>query len=216
MALSREKLYEEVWAQPMTVVAARYEVSANYLARVCECLNVPHPPRGYWAKLHAGKRVKRPVLPAARPGDETEWSKGTSPGLYSSHRRLDAPNRTTLSTLVERRSKHPLLIAVQEYYDAARLTEEGYLRPLKRNLVDVFVSREALTYALNAANDLFLHLEKRGTESRLRQAPDILIGLNWHCTKVRSLTTTTGSLGFPDARRWYSSAPSRSASRCTS
>jgi hypothetical protein len=54
MSITREKLYEEVWAEPMTVVAARYQVSGNFLARVCVALNVPHPPRGYWAKLKVG------------------------------------------------------------------------------------------------------------------------------------------------------------------
>ncbi|HPA80588.1 MAG TPA: hypothetical protein PLS95_07210 [Thermoanaerobaculales bacterium] len=36
MGVTREKLYEEVWAEPMTTVAARYGVSSNFLARVCE------------------------------------------------------------------------------------------------------------------------------------------------------------------------------------
>ena len=35
MSVTREQLYPEVWAEPMTRVAARYDVSANYLARVC-------------------------------------------------------------------------------------------------------------------------------------------------------------------------------------
>lgn len=41
MAVTRETLYEEVWAEPMTKVAARYGVSSSFLARVCERLNVP-------------------------------------------------------------------------------------------------------------------------------------------------------------------------------
>lgn len=45
MRAIREKLYEEVWSKPMTVVAATYNVSANYLARVSEHLNVPRPRR---------------------------------------------------------------------------------------------------------------------------------------------------------------------------
>jgi hypothetical protein len=39
MAVSREALFEEVWAEPMLTVAARYGVSSNFLARVCERLN---------------------------------------------------------------------------------------------------------------------------------------------------------------------------------
>ena len=34
MSVSREKLYEEVWAEPMLKVGARYGVSSSFLARV--------------------------------------------------------------------------------------------------------------------------------------------------------------------------------------
>jgi hypothetical protein len=68
MTVTREALYEEVWADPMIVVATRYEVSANFLARVCHTPNVPHPPRGYWAKLKVGAAPPKPGLPAAGGG----------------------------------------------------------------------------------------------------------------------------------------------------
>jgi len=54
MTVSREKLHEEVWAEPMTAVAKRYEVSSNYLARICERLGVPVPTFG---------DVERPLEP---------------------------------------------------------------------------------------------------------------------------------------------------------
>jgi hypothetical protein len=41
--VSRERLYQEVWAEPMTSVAIRYKVSTSFLARVCTWLNVPRP-----------------------------------------------------------------------------------------------------------------------------------------------------------------------------
>ena len=59
MAVSREALFEEVWAEPMLKVAARHGVSSNFLARVCERLNVPHPRRGYWQQLEVGKADHR-------------------------------------------------------------------------------------------------------------------------------------------------------------
>ena len=66
MAVTREGLYEQVWAEPMTTVARRYNVSSSFLARVCARLNVPRPPRGYWAKRRVGKPLDQPALPAAR------------------------------------------------------------------------------------------------------------------------------------------------------
>ena len=42
------------------------------------------------------------------------------------------------------------------------MSDGGYLRPLKKLLVDVFVSKDTLSRALDAANTLFLALEDRG------------------------------------------------------
>ena len=68
--LTREALYALVWAEPMLKVAARYNVSSSYMARVCTLLNVPRPERGYWARLAVGKASPMPPLPEARPSDE--------------------------------------------------------------------------------------------------------------------------------------------------
>src|SRR4051812_21765875 len=75
-AVTRETLYAEIWAEPMTTVAERYGVSANYLAQICARLNVPRPSRGYWAQLVAGKASERPLLPETRPGEDIEWARG--------------------------------------------------------------------------------------------------------------------------------------------
>jgi hypothetical protein len=62
----RQRLYEQVWQEPMTVVARTYGVSGVYLARVCRLLSVPVPPRGYWARVRNGQRVRRPALSKLR------------------------------------------------------------------------------------------------------------------------------------------------------
>jgi hypothetical protein len=72
MAVGRETLYKEVWAGPMTTVAERYGTFSTRLGKICGQLNVPRPPRGYWAKLRAGKKPPRQPLPKALPGDELE------------------------------------------------------------------------------------------------------------------------------------------------
>lgn len=63
----REKLYQEVWAEPMTVVCKRYGMSDTGLRKVCKKMDVPCPTAGYWAKLRAGKRVSKPSLPKLKP-----------------------------------------------------------------------------------------------------------------------------------------------------
>ncbi len=55
-----------------------------------------------------------------------------------------------------------MLKGAREHFEAARVTETGYLRPTKKLLVDIFVSKECLTRALDTANQLFLALENQG------------------------------------------------------
>lgn len=164
MGIAREALYGEVWAEPMTKVAARYEVSSSFLARVCTRLNVPRPERGYWAQLKVGKAPAKPALPEARPGDELEWVRDGEPN--SVPRALPKPpNEGTRQPRQPRRVRpahHNLLLGTREHYDAARETDSGYLRPWKKRLVDVFTTRATLERALDLANTLFLALEDRG------------------------------------------------------
>jgi hypothetical protein len=54
------------------------------------------------------------------------------------------------------------MVGAREHFDGVRETDEGYLRPAKKRLVDVFVSKGTLDYALAAANTLFLALENNG------------------------------------------------------
>jgi hypothetical protein len=69
--ISREDLYEQVWQMPMSKLAAHYGISDVALAKTCKRLNVPRPGRGYWARLAAGERLKRPPLPKAGRGHDT-------------------------------------------------------------------------------------------------------------------------------------------------
>ena len=165
MTVTREQLFHEVWAEPMITVAARHEVSGNYLARVCAHLNIPHPPRGYWAKLKVGNVPKQPSLPPARPGEVLEWSKGD--GVPRVTPRKSAPGNGSVSKpqnapVTDPPTRHQLVMAVREFFEAGRVSEVGYLRPLKRNLVDIFTSKATLPSALDTANALFLAFEKRG------------------------------------------------------
>lgn len=65
IAIERTKLYEEIWNGPMTKVAKVYGLSDVGLRKICVKLEVPCPPRGYWAQLAAGKKIKRTPLRAS-------------------------------------------------------------------------------------------------------------------------------------------------------
>jgi len=57
--LTRAELFEKVWSMPMTKAAAELGLSDVGLKKVCDRYRVPVPGRGYWAKVAAGKPVKK-------------------------------------------------------------------------------------------------------------------------------------------------------------
>ena len=69
--LSREDLYELVWAEPMTKVAARFGMSDVGLKKICQRHQVPVPGRGNWQKLESGKKVSKVPLPIVADRAET-------------------------------------------------------------------------------------------------------------------------------------------------
>jgi len=131
MGVSREKLYEEVWAEPMTTVAKRYDVTSNFLARICEQLNVPRPSRGYWQQLKVGRGQARPPLSAPRPGDELEWIRAGDRARAAAVPR--APVLPKRRKKIDRPARHPLLVGVLEDFLHSRvIRRRRRLRPTLR------------------------------------------------------------------------------------
>lgn len=64
--LTREELFTLVWKRPATGVARDLEISDVALGKLCRRLQVPKPPRGYWARVKSGRAMKRPALAAFR------------------------------------------------------------------------------------------------------------------------------------------------------
>lgn len=184
--ISREALYELVWSKPMLRVASAFGVSSSYMARVCTALNVPRPAAGYWGKAAVGRAPAAPALPPAKPGDQLSWMKGISvslpaPGTPSSTgAKLSSQLR---SAQPEKASLHHMISGAKAHFEKGRFSHElGYLKPDKKALVDVIVTRPMLDRALTFANTLFQAFEARGHrvlferdyEENQRRAPDML------------------------------------------
>src|SRR5262245_2210652 len=119
MSISREQLFKEVWAEPMTTVGDRYGVSSSYLARVCSTLNVPRPPRGYWAKQKVGKAPTQPALPAPAAWHDLEWAPGSSVNTSRSRLVPTAPPRLPRARLAspDDATEHRLLVNVRPHFE---------------------------------------------------------------------------------------------------
>ncbi|MEO5896546.1 MAG: hypothetical protein ABIS06_12670 [Vicinamibacterales bacterium] len=72
---TREELYALLWTEPVTKVAARYGFSDRGLGKLCGREGIPVPPRGWWAKKAAGKRLpKQPTLPPIQSGQNAHFT----------------------------------------------------------------------------------------------------------------------------------------------
>lgn len=90
--LTREELYARVWQTPLSRLAPEYGISGNGLAKHCDKLDIPYPPRGHWAKIQAGKTVRPvPLPPEPRPREPRRAPPpSTSPVLRSRVQHPDA------------------------------------------------------------------------------------------------------------------------------
>lgn len=161
--VTREQLYLQVWAEPMLKVAERYNVSSSFLARVCREMNVPRPQRGYWAKLAVGIVSKQPPLPEPGAGDLLEWGRGGMPKRhFVAQPKPPKSTRRLVRPVNERPLMHHLLNGAKALFEAGRETDIGFLKPSKKLLPDLVVTKGTLSRALEVANQLFLALEDRG------------------------------------------------------
>src|SRR5262245_42256532 len=63
LILSRRRLFDMVWAKPMTQLAHDLGVTAKHLARACDRHDIPRPRPGHWQKLAHGQVPPMVELP---------------------------------------------------------------------------------------------------------------------------------------------------------
>lgn len=69
---TRQQMYDLVWSRSLVDLAKDFGISANGLAKICDRLLVPHPPRGYWSGGDHTRALDRPPLPPMPGGCETD------------------------------------------------------------------------------------------------------------------------------------------------
>ena len=166
--ISRQDLYQQVWTTPIFHLAAKWGVTGTYLARVCDALNVPRPPLGYWQRKAVGKADPAPLLPLALPGDQLSWTTGAvlSPPPKSAARRRYRADKAKAKIP----SRHPVLFGVEAEFRRSRKVEEGeFLKPYKQLLPDIVTSEARLVRSLDIANEVYSALDRNG--HRVLMAP---------------------------------------------
>lgn len=169
----REKLYEEIWVDPVVAVAKRYGISDVGLRKICKRLGVPLPPAGHWAKVYAGQKVTRPKLPSHK-GETT----------YSSNRYVDTspeqqptlePEAVTQQKAYEALPEHRIVVrdTLDDAHRFVKATEKGFRKPQVcgngvtawphgKCVLDIAVSAEHQTRSLLLMDALLVAMQTRG------------------------------------------------------
>ncbi|MEZ5124919.1 MAG: hypothetical protein R2826_01535 [Thermoleophilia bacterium] len=164
----RDRLYEEVWAEPVVKVAERYGVSDVALAKTCRKLTVPLPPRGYWAKKQAGSAPKKPALPRLKKGqpDRLVSFARSRPAPRPRRPELDdvAPLRLEHDVVVADNltDPHPLVVRTLQHLTKAKPRYDGLLPWTNKPCLDINVSPTSLDRALRIADALVKGMEGAG------------------------------------------------------
>ena len=170
----RTKLYEEVWADPVTKVAKSYGISDVALNKICKKLAVPTPPPGYWARVVAGKKIPRPLLPAFSGATEISRQRLVNaeptepdPEYLVAQRLFEAKdeNRVVVSSTLE--MPHPLVAASERALRKPKQRDTRNLPNAEQRCLDIAVSEGSLPRALRIMDALAKALEARRMPLRI-------------------------------------------------
>ncbi|MBK1872589.1 hypothetical protein FE848_05080 [Marinobacter sp. 1-3A] len=169
-AITRESLYEEVWTEPVSRVAPRYGISDVALGKVCRKYRIPLPPRGYWAKINAGKSPRKLPLPIAREFVSCSLPLSRSPTYdpnnpdASRKKAITAQERIGLIAVPEElESPHRLIQAASKRLKR-KAGWDNYkgLRSASAEIFDFEVTHGAINRALLVGDTLIKALERQG------------------------------------------------------
>jgi len=171
ITVSRQQLYEEVWATPTVTLAKRYGVSDVALSKICRKHKIPKPSPGHWARVAHDKQVKQQPLPAIddprlqqihirkRVGEHGEES--LSPAMQAA---LAAEKAETNCIHVSQHLEalHPLVGRTLKSLHSARKDERGLVRPIAQQCLDIAVGPNSIERAVRIMDALVKALEGRG------------------------------------------------------
>jgi hypothetical protein len=147
--LSRQELYDQLWKTPVTKLAREYGISDVGLAKICKRHDIPRPPRGHWAKLANGKRVRRPPLP--KLDDEAlEEIRIFRNGFFNEAESTEAkppeqPKTVVPDVLVE---PHPLVKSTRTILRSTKRGDDGIIHPDRATSLNIRVAPASVSRAL--------------------------------------------------------------------
>ena len=190
-------------------LAARFGISGNGLAKICARLDVPCPPRGWWAKKAAGHKLEIPALTEAKLGTLLKVAISASPNADEGPRQAIAALRDDLGIIAvpERLTNpHPIIATWRERIRESQERARREHDPWRRRMLAVEALTDTERRRHRILHALFRTLEQRGAtikEDERRQlfatvdSEDMAFSLIEKSRQVKRPPSA-------DERRWYS------------
>ena len=175
ITLNRNDLYGQVWAKPMSRLAPEYGLSGNGLKKICKKLNVPVPPRGYWAKIKYGIRIKKIKLPKLKNGAPEKYTlqsflkRSYSESLISPFSpeaedliQAETKKYRAINVPAQLASPLPIIRQTRKKLKEQQVDDYGVVRSWGEEHLNIRVSPKQITRALKIMNTLIKCLDVRG------------------------------------------------------
>jgi hypothetical protein len=169
--ISRKSLFEMVWSQPMTKLAAQFKISDVALTKICRRHEIPVPGRGFWARVAAGQRLERPELRLpSRPELEDIRIFGSShsrvkPEIREAEREAKAmESAADRKILVSQRlvDLHPIAQATLQRLRKEKANDHGVVASFGPDLFSVAVSPSQVDRSIRILNAVARASAERG------------------------------------------------------
>lgn len=168
--LTREYLYELVWEKPTSQLAKDFNMSDSAIAKWCRKMEVPKPPRGYWAKKKSYVKVKKtPLKPLSLKGVSLVQYNPDPPIPKKEKLHIEVPGDIKI-VKGSLRSLHPLVLEAKAVFKKSKPDHLRNVYDLRRKeVLDIQVSPASLDRALLFFDSLLKTVERMGAEVRFKK-----------------------------------------------
>lgn len=187
--LTRQELYDLVWAEPLSQLAKKYNISDNGLRKICLRMKIPLPLYGHWQKIRYGKPVTVLKLRDNYSGKDviilnekgSEYNCSVSPLTVQTRIKKEIESVPDLPLRVPERLTNPdiLIINTKNYFEAVSRFDrnrDSYSNyPAKNNVLNIDVSKESMPRALRLLNAVIKLLRARNHDVQIKNDKTIAL-----------------------------------------
>ena len=171
--LTREELYAQVWAEPMTKLAQGYGLSDRGLAKTCARMGIPVPGRGYWARVQSGRVPPQTKLSKIKAGQQSvvvlnkrghilEKTKELQEVAGHIESVMEPENQLIVPD--ELMDPLPLIEKTAKSLRGAGADDYGMVKPKAKHCLDIRVGKESIDRAARIMDTLIKALDARDIE----------------------------------------------------